>query len=230
MGDPRLQPRRSDVRYAVRAPLAAWLRAHAREAASREGCRVLDVGCGDRPYESLFTAAGATYVGCDAEWNPRADVHGYADALPVEDASFDIVISTQVLEHLPDPGAAVRELRRVLRAGGIALVSTHGTAVYHPSPLDLSRWTHTGLEKLFRDNAAWSTVAVSPAQGTASTIAMLNGQFVQLLCKRLSVPIFARPVVAALNWSGAALDRAIPILREPVPGSLNATFHVEAVA
>jgi glutamine synthetase type III len=38
------------------------------------------------------------------------------------------------------------------------------------------------------------------------------------------------PVTAALNWTGEALDRAVPLLREPVPGSLNANYHVEAVA
>src|SRR5438874_632570 len=228
--DRRLDPGWSDTRYAVRAPLARWLRAKAHEASAHAGCRVLDVGCGDRRYEPLFVAAGAIYVGCDAEWNPDADVHGYADALPVDDASFDIVICTQVLEHLPDAAAAVRELRRVIRKGGIALASTHGTAVYHPNPVDLSRWTYAGLERLFDENGDWSAVLVRPAQGTAATLAMLNGQFAQLLCKRLRVQLMARPVVAALNWSGAALDRAIPILREPVPGSLNATFHLEAIA
>ena len=100
----------------------------------------------------------------------------------------------------------------------------------HPNPVDLSRWTYAGLERLFDENGDWSAVLVSPAQGTAATLAMLNGQFAQLLCKRLRVQLMARPVVAALNWSGAALDRAIPILREPVPGSLNATFHIEAIA
>jgi SAM-dependent methyltransferase len=228
--DSRLDPGWSDTRYAVRRPLAAWLRAKAREAEARPECRVLDVGCGDRRYEPLFAAARATYVGCDAEWNPAADIHGYADALPVDDASFDIVICTQVLEHVPDPAAAVRELRRVLRTGGVALASTHGTAVYHPNPVDLSRWTHLGLERLFTENADWSTIVVRPAQGTAATIAMLNGQFVQLLCKRLHAPLLARPIVSALNWTGATLDRAIPILRQPVPGSLTATFHVEAIA
>jgi len=203
---------------------------HAKQAARPGGYRVLDVGCGDRRYEPLFTANGATYIGYDGDWNPLADLHGSIDALPVEDGSFDLVICTQVLEHLPDPVAAVRELRRAVRAGGYVLASTHGTAAYHPNPVDLWRWTHTGLETLFRGSADWLTVVVKPGQGTAATIAMVNAQFVHLLLKRLRLPLAARPIVSLLNWTGEALDRTIPILREPIPGSLHATYHIEAAA
>ena len=72
------------------------------------------------------------------------------EALPVEDSSFDVVLCTQVLEHCDDPDQAVRELRRVTRPGGRVLASTHGVQVYHPSPEDYWRWTHTGLTRSVR--------------------------------------------------------------------------------
>ena len=53
---------------------------------------------------------------------------------------------------------------------------------------------------------------------------------IDLLFKRAGVRVLGAPLVAALNLAGEGLDRAVPILREPVPGSLNANFHVEAVA
>jgi SAM-dependent methyltransferase len=191
---------------------------------------VLDFGCGDRRYERLFTSAGATYVGFDGPWNSRADVVGDANAVPVDDATFDIVVCTQVLEHLPDPAAAVQELRRIVRPGGRVLASTHGTFVYHPCPLDLWRWTQPGLEKLFRDNAAWSSLTIAPGQGTAATTAMLLAHLADIAFKRFRLRPLGIPVIVSLNTLGEALDRAFPILRQPIPGSLNATFHLEAHA
>ena len=231
MLDERLQPKRTSTTYAVRRPLVEWLRQRAGPAeCEHDGLRILDVGCGARPYESLFTRADSKYIGCDVPENPLADVHGLVDDLPVEDASFDLVLCTQVLEHVPDPAGAVRELRRVLRPGGRALVTTHGVAVFHPNPDDLWRWTHSGLEHLFRDNGEWSSVEVSSGAGSAATVTMLIAHFTDLLFKRAGVRLLARPVVGALNVAGEALDRGIPMLREQVPGTVSANYHVEAVA
>ena len=219
----RTKPSRSSVQYAVRKPLLDWLAAQ-----ELAGMRVLDAGCGNRPYETVLR--GADVVGFDVPGNPHADLHGSIDAIPVEDATFDVVLCLQVLEHVPDPSAAVRELRRVVRPGGRVLLSTHGVYPFHPNPDDLWRWTHTGLERLFRTNAEWASVTVRPGAGTAATIAMLVAHGVDLLAKRAHVRIVAAPLVVALNAAGESLDRAVPMLREPVPGSLNANYHVEAVA
>ena len=220
----RLRPSRTSVQYAVRKPLLDWLRAQ-----DVRGLRVLDVGCGDRPYERLLEDA-AEIVGFDVPGNPHADLHGSIDALPVEDASFDVVLCLQVLEHVPSPEAAVRELRRVVKPGGLVLASTHGIYPFHPNPDDLWRWTQDGLVHLFRTNAEWSSVTVRPGAGTAATVAMLVAHLIDLLCKRAHVRVAGAPFVALLNAGGEALDRASPLLREPVPGSLNANYHVEARA
>lgn len=116
-----------------------------------DGARVLDYGCADQPYRA-FLPADADYVGADLAGNPEADTRIGADGgLELEDAGFDVVLSTQVLEHVADPFVYLRESWRVLRPGGRLLLSTHGLMIYHADPVDYWRWTGEGLHKILRD-------------------------------------------------------------------------------
>jgi SAM-dependent methyltransferase len=189
---------------------------------------VLDVGCGVKPYFPFFAEA-AEYVGVDVQDNPNADMVGAVESLPVDDGSFDIVLCTQVLEHVDDPALAVRELCRVVAPGGRVLASTHGVMLYHPNPQDLWRWTHTGLRRLFESEATWASVTVEPGAGSAACVGMLLGNYLHLLAKRGHAARLARPAIGALNAVAAVLDRRVSLLRDPVPGALFANLHVVAV-
>ena len=229
MSDPRLDPKRTSPRYAVRGPLVRWLRAEAVRAHDDLGAyRLLDVGCGQKPYEPVFAPYARTYVGVDPVENPRAELRGPVEALPVEDGSFDVVLCNQVLEHADDPALAVRELWRAVAPGGRLLLTTHGTQVYHPSPVDYWRWTHAGLEKILRDNGEWASVSVTPASGTTACIAMLLNIYLDLAARRVRLGPVARPLIAGLNAAAEAIDRRSPSLREPRPGTLIANFHAVA--
>jgi len=226
-GAERRNPPMSSPTWVVRRALSNWLRAEAAGLANGPPPRILDVGCGVKPYYPFFADVASEYVGVDVVENPAAELLGPVEALPVEDASFDVVLCTQVLEHCDDPAQAVRELRRVVRPGGRVLASTHGVQVYHPSPVDYWRWTHEGLRRLFTTSADWSEVTVTPAAGTASALAMLLGTYVEIALRRT---VLARGPVWMLNRAGAALDAAVPSLRAPVPGSLIPNLHVVATA
>jgi SAM-dependent methyltransferase len=135
-----------------------------------------------------------------------------------------------VHEHCDDPALAVRELRRVTAPGGRVLASTHGVQVYHPAPVDYWRWTHAGLERLFRRHADWRSVDVEPASGTAACVAAIVAIYVDLLAKATPLEPVGSLVVAGLNRVGAAIDARSPRLREPGPGTLPLNYHVTAVA
>jgi SAM-dependent methyltransferase len=228
-GRDRREPSASSPTWVVRAPLVAWLRERAPALEREYGrYRVLDVGSGIKPYYPFFERHAASYVGVDL--GPGADLQGTVESLPVDDASFDVVLCTQVLEHCADPPAAVAELRRVVRRGGRVLASTHGVQVYHPAPEDLWRWTHTGLERLFREHADWSSVEVQAASGTTACVGMLVAHFVDLLFHRAHARALARPLVWAINRGAASIDARVAMLREPIPGSIFANYHVEAIA
>jgi SAM-dependent methyltransferase len=226
-GAERRDPPRTSPTWVVRRALADWLRAQADELRADAPVRVLDVGCGVKPYYPFFAEVTSEYVGVDVVENPNAELLGPVEALPVEDASFDVVLCTQVLEHCEDPAQAVRELRRVTRPGGRVLASTHGVQVYHPSPTDYWRWTHDGLHRLFTTSAEWTSLTVEPAAGTASALAMLLGTYVEIAFRRT---FLARGPVWALNRIGSALDARVTSLREPLPGSLIPNLHVVAKA
>ena len=228
-GEGRRNPSLRSPTYAVREPLARWLREEAALAREREQRpRLLDVGCGIKPYEPFFAGAIAEYIGVDVA-NPAAELEGTVEEIPVPEGSFELVLCTQTLEHVEDPSRAVRELRRVVAPGGRVLASTHGVQVYHPNPGDYWRWTHAGLERLFRENAFWSTVTVTPGSGTTACIGMLVSTYMALLAKRARVPALADPFIAAVNAVARTIDRGSAQLRQPRPGTIFANYHVVAV-
>ena len=215
--------------YAVRAPLARWLEDEAKRAYRDLGAyRLVDVGCGQKPYEPLFAPYASSYLGVDPVENPRAEIRGTVEDLPLADASSDLTLCIQVFEHCDDPSRAVSELARITAPGGRVLVSTHGVMAYHPSPADYWRWTHAGLEKLFRDNAEWASVRVTPASGTTACLGMIASLYLDLGLRRARLGGLGRPLVAGINAAAEAVDGRSARLREPGPGTLHANFHVVA--
>lgn len=153
--------------YITRALPAAIERASRQLGLAPEG-RLLDFGCAEMPYRGFF-GSDVTYVGADLAGNALADVEVTdTGSLPLDENSFDAVLSTQVLEHVADPGAYLRECWRVLRPGGRLLLSTHGTMVLHPDPIDYWRWTSDGL-RYEVSSAGLQVIALEGVMGLAAT-------------------------------------------------------------
>ncbi len=110
--------------------------------------RVLDVGAGSFDRYSTFFKYDE-YIRMDIFEGPNIDVLGSADALPFPDASFDSLVSTQVFEHLADPFKAAQEAFRVLKRGGVILVTVPQINELHEEPHDYWRYTRFGLQELF---------------------------------------------------------------------------------
>lgn len=234
-GAERRDPPRSDRHYLALASLVASLRgAIERRLAGRRDLSVLDVGCGAKPYLPLLAPHATRYVGLDAEPGDYVDDVGSGEALPYPDASFDVVLCTQMLEHADDPPTVVREIHRVLRPGGLALVSTHGVFLYHPDPpgsdRDYWRWTHAGLRRLFTLEAEWAEIDVEPNGEVVACLGYVAAQFVDEAFERLGRPALRRGALRALNGVTERLDRRYPPrARVPAPGSLSANYLVSAV-
>ncbi len=117
--------------------------------------RVIDVGCGEQPLRRLVESEGATYVGFDVEQNAGASVAiiGFIDqALPAPwpDAHhvYDLVLCTEVLEHVADWDVAFMNLRSLVAPRGRVIMTVPFIFPLHMEPLDYFRATPHAIEKL----------------------------------------------------------------------------------
>jgi SAM-dependent methyltransferase len=115
--------------------------------------RLLDVGCGNKPYKKMFQGRVSEYVGCDVVQcsESQADVICLATHLPFKDASYSTVLTTQVIEHVADHQAMLREAYRVLRNDGVLILSCPMYWPLHEQPYDFFRFTEYGLQFLLEN-------------------------------------------------------------------------------
>ncbi|HTA26939.1 MAG TPA: class I SAM-dependent methyltransferase [Bacteroidia bacterium] len=118
------------------------------------GERVLDIGCGNKPYEGMFQGIAKEYVGCDVVQSDqsRVDVICEATKIPLPDSGFDTVFSTQVIEHVEDHQALVKEAFRLLKPGGHFIVSGPMYWHLHEEPYDFFRFTKHGFKYILEKN------------------------------------------------------------------------------
>ena len=111
----------------------------------------LDLGCGNKPYESLYTPLSESQVGCDVIQSDRnrVDVICPADKLAFPDNSFDTVLCTQVLEHVYEHDEMIKEIWRVLKPGGHIILTVPFAWELHEEPYDFFRYTKHALKILF---------------------------------------------------------------------------------
>lgn len=115
--------------------------------------RLIDIGCGSKPYGDLLAPYITEHIGVDSEQTlhdkSRVDIFSTAYNIPVADATFDSAVSTAVLEHLEEPELALKECHRILKQNGIAVYSVPFIWHLHEEPRDFYRFSKYGLTYLF---------------------------------------------------------------------------------
>ena len=173
--------------------------------------RLLDLGCGAKPYRAMFPQC-ASYVGIERPGTLSrsrvVDVWGDALVLPFASRSFDTVLCNEVLEHVPEPSHLFAEAARVLRPGGILLLTTPQVWGLHEEPWDFYRYTKYGLSYLANQNG----LEVLDVRPTCGTWAMAGQRTASFFFYTTGVVRFAplnalsRPFLALWQLVAVALD------------------------
>lgn len=127
----------------------------------KEHVNVLDIGSYDMngTYKNLFAEKTYSYTGLDMSAGPNVDVVPndiYDWKEEFEDASFDLVISGQVFEHVEYPWRTMEEICRVLKPSGFCIIIAPNAGVEHKAPKDCYRYFADGLAAL----AKWAGLKV----------------------------------------------------------------------
>lgn len=170
----------------------ALLVAALREVRSVTAGRLVDVGCGSKPYLGFFPASRHFGVDWPRSLHPGLpDCYASADALPIASGSVDTVLCTELIEHVLDPLAVVREGARVLRDGGHLVLSAPFVHEPHERPFDYYRFSPDGLLMLARRAGLEPLRVVRRGGPLAVTIDLVLRSLLRILrgaCRRLQLP------------------------------------------
>lgn len=207
----RLNPQLWQQGYLGMRPLLLALKSFSKEIRNKNTKSILDLGCGIKPYKTLFPFV-EKYVGFDVQPHPRVDVVGFNWNLPFEDNEFDALISTQVLEHTAKIPETVAEIRRVVKPGGLIYISVPLTFPEHGIPYDFYRFTRYGLREVFKD---FEIISITPHNGYLATLLRLWNAFLNYIP---GARFFLFPVFFFNNMLALAFDCAAKLLsRLPHP-------------
>lgn len=174
-------------------------------AAVPPGAAVLDAGAGDCRYQRFFTQRNyesADFCQVEKEY---AKVTYVCDLkqIPVGDASYDLVLCTQVLEHVNEPGGVLREFARVLKPGGQLWLTAPLFYEEHEVPYDFYRYTRYGLSHVVKE-AGFDVKRVEWLEGYYGTLAYQ----MQLAARSLSVRRALGDRLGLFESGGIAASRA----------------------
>ena len=179
------------------------------------GGRILDVGCGNKPYAGLFS--GDEYVGLEIDTpenrtNKCADYYYDGRIFPFPDQSFDSVVCNQVLEHVFTPDIFLQEIQRVMKPGGKLLLTVPFAWDEHEQPWDYARYTSFGLKSLLENNGLNVVEQYKLNADIRVLFQLINAYLFKILWTRYPILNMLATIIimAPFNILGALLYRLLP--------------------
>lgn len=178
--------------------------------------RVLDVGCGSKPYKK-YCVNSSEYVGLEIDTpenrrRKKADFFYDGSVFPFESSNFDCVLSNEVFEHVFNPTQFLSEINRVLKKDGLFLISVPFVWDEHEQPYDYARYSSFGL----KHNLEKAGFEILEAKKTVNSIAvifqLLNAYLYKITVTRSGVVniIITGLLMSPFNIIGAVLSAVLP--------------------
>jgi SAM-dependent methyltransferase len=184
--------------------IATFLRTECGRIPARGGGRLLDLGCGSRPYARFYRERFSYCVAGDFDIRTSdLDVRLDAQSLPFADNSFDLVLFSEVIEHLGDSRKPLAEVSRVLKPGGIMLITWPFNYMLHELPHDYVRYSEFGMAKLLAEVGL--QIEAIARRGSVLALGFVIFQFlVEIVLEgAVRLPVIGRlfkPIKRALVW------------------------------
>jgi SAM-dependent methyltransferase len=187
-----------------------------REFAPRlSGGKLIDIGCGRKPYRELFP--GTDYVGLEID-TPATRARGIAErfydgnTFPCGDAEFDAALANQVLEHVFEPEAFLAEIHRILKPGGKLLLTVPFIWDEHEQPYDYARYSSFGIRYLLEKSGFTVLEAKKTLSHFAAIIQLVNAYFYKALLSRHVILkiIGTLLIVFPMNLFGLLISLLLP--------------------
>ena len=177
--------------------------------------KLLDVGCGTKPYENICNVDEYIGLEIDDEGNRQ---HNYADVfydgktIPFEDKSFDSILSNQVFEHVFNPNQFLKEINRVTKVGGKFLITVPFVWDEHEQPYDYARYSSFGLKHILAENGFEIIEHRKSNNGIEVIFQLINDYLYKVIMTEnayfnLLIIIL---LMAPINMSGLILSKLLP--------------------
>lgn len=186
--------------YIIRRWLYKWIKINSQYM----NWKMLDFGCGKKPYRELFVVK--EYIGLDIleSWhnhkNEQIDVYYDGKKIPFENESFDSIFSSEVFEHIFNIEEILSELYRVMKPDGKMLITVPFVWDEHEIPYDFARYTSFGIRYLL-EKADFKIIKIEKTTNYVETIFQMWNAYVyqyvfprNIIIKSLLIPFFITPV------------------------------------
>lgn len=177
--------------------------------------RLLDVGCGTKPYEKLFSVTNYIGLDIDSETTRKrgiADILYDGNRIPFVDGDFDSILCNQVLEHVFNPDDFLGEISRVLKPGGKLLLTVPFVWDEHEQPYDFARYSSFGLQALL-EKQGFKVLQHKKLAADASILFQLGNAYLYKITQNLPMVIklfLTATVMALINTLGVLAGKLLP--------------------
>ncbi len=178
--------------------------------------KLLDVGCGTKPYENICNNVNE-YIGLeiDDEGNRQhkfADIFYDGKTIPCKDKEFDSILSNQVFEHVFNPNEFLKEVNRVTKMGGVFLMTVPFVWDEHEQPYDYARYSSFGLKHILSENGFEIVQHKKSNNGVEVIFQLINAYLYKITTTNffyLNV-IITLVLMAPINIIGLFLSKILP--------------------